>query len=180
MNQKEQLEELLKSLPKRTIQSTLFNIANAYAIAANVSWGAMGQTQNADLSAPALMCQSFSIEILLKFFLANDHIEHSTFEELKSSGIKLRGHKYSELFDQISTNMKNKIAKTYSSLSGKNTDANGFRDALVAQGDDPFVYWRYIYETNLTTHFDNIAFGLVLDALGVTAEQERKITEGIT
>ena len=112
----------------------------------------------------------------LKFFLAVDHPAANTTSELKTAGVKLRCHKYSELFDQLTQTSKDKIASTYTALSGKQTDAAGFRQALIAQGDDPFVYWRYIYETNSLSHFDIQAFNLVTDALGKAAEAERKVT----
>jgi len=120
------------------------------------------------------MCQSFAIELLLKFFLAVDHPAAKTTGELKTIGIRLRCHKYTELFDQLTPISKEKIANAYTALSGKQADAAGFRQALIAQGDDPFVYWRYIYETNSFSHFDIQAFNLVTDALGKAAEAELK------
>jgi hypothetical protein len=120
------------------------------------------------------MCKSFAIELLLKFFLAVDHPAATTTDDLKSAGVKLQCHKYSELFDQLLPATKDKIAKEFTAQSSKQTDAVGFRQALIAQGDDPFVYWRYIYETSGFSHFDNQAFDLVTNALGKAAEAERK------
>ena len=171
---KDQLEQMLVALPKRSLQSTLFNIAHAYARAADASWSTLGATKDADFTAPAIMCKSFAIELLLKFFLAVDHPEATTTDELKSAGVKLRCHKYSELFDQLLPATKDKIANEFTAQSGKHTDAAGFRQALIAQGDDPFVYWRYVYETSVFSHFDNLAFNLVTDTLGKAAETERK------
>ena len=170
---RQQLENLLETLPKRSLQSTLFNMAHAYAQAADASWSNLGATRNADFAAPAIMCQSFTVELLLKFFLAVDHPAATTTDELKSAGVKLKCHKYSELFDQLSPSTKDKIAVTFSGLCDKQIDVIGFRQALIAQGDDPFVYWRYVYETNSISHFDNQAFNLVIDALGKAAEAER-------
>lgn len=172
---RQQLEQLLEALPKRSLRSTLFNLAHAYARAADTSWNSLGTSKDADFAAPAIMCQSFAIELLLKFFLALDHPLAETIDELKVAGVKLRCHKYSELFDQLTSTTKDRIANVYATLSGKQTDATGFRHALIAQGGDPFVYWRYVYE-NATgfSHFDRQAFGLVTDALGKAAESERK------
>ena len=174
MTTDKQLERLLAALPKRSLRSTLFNIAHAYARAADAAWSTLGTTKDADFAAPAIMCQSFAIELLLKFFLAVDQPAATTAEELKTAGVKLRCHKYSDLFDQLVPATKDKIANAFTVLSGRHTDAAGFRQALIAQGDDPFVYWRYVYETSGFSHFDRQAFNLVTDALGKAAEAERK------
>lgn len=171
---KQQFEQTLAGLPKRSLQSTLFNIAHAYSRAADLSWSAIATAEDADFAAPAIMCKSFAIELLLKFFLAVDHPTAITADDLKSTGVKLKCHKYSELFDQLLPGTKARIAEELTSQSGKLTDALGFRQALIALGDDPFVYWRYIYETNGYSHFDNQAFDLVTNALGKAAEAVRK------
>lgn len=172
---RQQLEQMLAALPKRSLRSTIFNIAHAYARASDISWSTLGTSKDADFAAPAIMCQSFAIELLLKFFLAVDHPAAKNTSELKTAGVRLWCHKYSELFDQLTQTSKDKIASAYTARSGKQTDAAGFRRALIAQGDDPFVYWRYIYETNSFSHFDIQAFNLVTDALGKAAEAERKV-----
>jgi hypothetical protein len=158
----------------RSLESTLFNLAHAYALAADASRKNGASTGNADLAAPAIMCQSFAIELLLKFFLAIDHPAATTTNELKNAGVKLNCHKYSQLFDQLLPATKEKIAKSFTALSGKKTDTDGFLEALIAQGDEPFVHWRYIYETNDFSHLDLQAFHLITDSLGKAAEAERK------
>lgn len=134
---KQHFERLFADLPKRSLRSALFNSAHAYARAANASWGSLGATSDADFAAPAIMCQSFAIELLLKFFLAIDHPSATTAEELEAAGVKLRCHKYSDLFDQLEPATKNKIAKSFTDISGRQMDAAGFRQTLIAQGDDP-------------------------------------------
>jgi hypothetical protein len=133
---------------------------------------------DADFAAPAIMCQSFAVELLLKFFLATDHPSSPTVKDLTAAGVRLRCHKYSELFDQLLPATKEKIAAAFTALSGKSSTTDGFRAALTAQGDDPFVYWRYVYETGGVSHFDKPAFDLVTDALGKAAESERKAASG--
>lgn len=174
MTDKHQLETLLKTLPKRSLQNTLFNLAHAYARSADASWTNLSATKDSDFAAPAIMCLSFAVELLLKFFLTVDHPTAKTIEELKRTGVKLKCHKYSELYDQLLPDTQDKIAETYSNLSGNRTDASGFRQALIAQGDDPFVYWRYVYETDAISHFDIQAFHIITDALGKAAEAHRK------
>ncbi|HEY6896495.1 MAG TPA: hypothetical protein VI279_04480 [Rhodocyclaceae bacterium] len=173
------IEQLLAAQPARPLRSTLFNFAHAYVRSADNAWATLESTNDADFIAPAIMCQSFAVELLLKFFLAIDHPTARTIDDLKNAGAKLKCHKYSELYDQLTLPTKNKIADAYSTLSGKPTNAMAFRQALIAQGDDPFVYWRYIYESNGFSHFDRIAFNLVTDALGKAAEAERKASPSV-
>jgi hypothetical protein len=171
---KSQIDAILAAQPPRPLRSTLFNIAHAYARAADRSWHEMDAKRDADFAAPSIMCQSFAVELLLKFFIAIDHPAARTIDELKGTGAKLRCHKYSELYDQLTPTTQAKIAQAFSALCGKQTNASEFRQALIAQGDDPFVYWRYIYETSGNSHFDPAAFNLVTDALGKAAEAEQK------
>ena len=168
------IEQLLAAQPARSLRSTLFNIAHAYARAAGNTRGVLESTKDADFAAPAIMCLSFAVELLLKFFIAIDHPTAKTINDLKNASAKLKCHKYSELYDQLTQPTRDKIAGAYSTLSGKPTDSMAFRQALIAQGDDPFVYWRYIYESDAFSHFDLAAFHLVIDALGKAAEAERK------
>lgn len=171
---RQQLGQILAALPKRSLRSTIFNSAHAYARVSDTVWSALRTSKDGDFAAPAIMCQSFAIELLLKFFLTVDHPAAKTTSELKAAGVRLRCHKYSELFDQLTQTSKDKIASAYTDLSGKQVNAVGFRQALIAQGDDPFVYWRYIYETNNFSYFDIKAFNLVTDALGKAAEAEQR------
>ena len=163
------LANIEASLPKRAFQSTLFNLAHAYARISDRSWQTMESERNSDIAGPAIMCQSFAIELLLKFFLAVDHAEAASADDLKKNGIKLNCHKYSELYDQLAVPTQEYIASSYARLSGRATDAAQFRSSLIAQGDDPFVYWRYIYEKPIS-HIDIAAFNLITDALGKAAE----------
>lgn len=175
MPHKKLLEKMLQAAPKRSLRSVLFNLAHAYARAADYSLQAIGAENDADFCAPAIMCQSFAVELLLKFFLAIDHPSASTTNQLKTAGVKLNCHKYSELFDQLQPQTKDKIALAYTAVVHQSASADDFRQALLAQGDDPFVYWRYIYETeDRISHFDLQAFLKILTALGKAAEVERK------
>lgn len=175
MPHKKLLEKMLQATPTRSLRSTLFNIANAYAKIADHSIRAITTEKNADFAAPAIMCQSFAVELLLKFFLAVDHPSTSTTEQLKAAGVKLNCHKYDELFDQLQQQTKDKIASAYENIVDRPASAAEFRQALLTQGDDPFVYWRYIYETqDQVSHFNVQDFLNVLNALGNAAAEERK------
>lgn len=173
---KQELEALLATLPPRSFQSALFNMAHAYAQAADVIYSKGASTGNRDFAGPAIMCQAFAVELLLKFFLATDHPNATGVEDLKAAGVKLNVHKYSQLFDQLSARAQNDLATSFADQTGQKHDPLTFRAALVAQGDDPFVYWRYIYETKAVSHFDRLAFNAVTDALGKAAEAVRKLS----
>lgn len=173
-NLKDQLTQALKQAKPRSLESTLFNMAHAYARASDASWNQLAATSDADFAGPAIMCQSFAVELLLKFFLAVDHPAATTTDDLKTAGVKLKCHRYSELFDQLNVATRAKIAAAYSVVAGAPVDSDGFRAALVEQGDDPFVYWRYVYESAGVSHFDKHRFDMVTDGLGRAAEVHRK------
>lgn len=166
------LDRLLSETPGRSLESTLFNLAHAYARTSDTAWSSIWSSHDADFAAPAIMCQSFAIELLLKFFLAIDHPSAATVADLERAGVKLKRHKYSELFDQLSISSKEKITASFAAVSGQATDAAGFRAALVALGD-PFVFWRYVYEADGIAGLDKPLLDRITDALGKAAESER-------
>lgn len=176
-----QLEQILRASPPRTLRKTVFNLANAYSQAGSVVMAA--SQGNADFAGPLVMCHSFAIELLLKFFIINDQPRGKTFKQLKAGGMKFQspnksgkpgGHGYSDLFEMVSPAVQEKIAKRYCVVSGTETDIAGFSEALVSQGEEPFVKWRYIYEQEAGqfTHLDVAKFSNVLHALGEAAAAE--------
>jgi hypothetical protein len=175
---RQQLAEALKELSKTTkptpLFNTLFTQANFYNQGSQVVLGHGQATNNVGLAAPAILCQSFAIELLLKCFLLLPHQKVQKFGELKALGVDVRGHIYSSLFDRIDRRFQGLIAGEFSKRSGVATDAAAFRGHLVELGDEPFVIWRYVYEKPQDTYLNLELFGLVADALGVTADQEVK------
>jgi hypothetical protein len=153
----------------RAFYSALFNMANAYNQAAELALGSIPKTGNADFAGPAIMCRSFAIELLLKFFIAVQYPDKK-FKELKTAGINLRGHTYSSLFDRIEHTAQQVIADTYSKQSGNSIDVAGFRGLLIALGDEPFVTWRYIYEVDGTSQIDPMLLASVTRTLGLAAQ----------
>lgn len=122
MPHKKLLEKMLQAAPTRSLRSTL-NVAHAYARVANHSMQAIGTERDADFAVPAIMCQSFEVELLLKFFLAINHPSASTTKQLKAAGVKLNCHKYSELFDQLQQQTKDKIALAYTAVIRQSASA---------------------------------------------------------
>lgn len=66
-------EHALAAAKPRALYSALFNMANAYNQAAESALASIASTGNADFAGPAIMCRSFAIELLLKFFIAAKH-----------------------------------------------------------------------------------------------------------
>ena len=170
----QEIEEILAKAGSRSLESTLFNVAHAYARAGELSIQAISSNNDADFAAPAIMCKSFAIELLLKFFIVIAHPTAKTYVDLKALGIGLRGHLYTELFDKIEAGYQRKISDVFSVAASRQIDQHGFRAILVDIGDDPFVQWRYMYEKEGIRHFDPPLFDTVLNALGKAAEFERR------
>lgn len=168
------IDEILSKVGTRSLNSALFNIAHAYARAGDMASYAIFSLEDADFAAPAIMCKSFAIELLLKFFLVIPHPTAQTTADLAAVGVDLRGHKYSELYDRIIPSYQQKVATSFSTITGKATNATEFRTALIALGDDPFVFWRYVYEKTGKSTLDIPLLEQVLLAMGKAAEVERK------
>jgi len=173
----DQLEQMIRALPPRSLRKTVFGLALAYSQTASSAMNGMAESGNADFAGPAIVCQSFAIELLLKFFIINDQPHGETYQQLIERGMTFGGrkrgvHGYSPLFNQLRPATKDKIAKIYSEVSGIQTDAEKFGIALVSNGEEPFIKWRYIYETGSISSFDQTQFSNVLQALGEAASAE--------
>lgn len=168
-----ELEKLLEGVPLRSFGSMLFNVANAYSTAAQDSWRRVSGG-NADFAGPGIMCQAFAIELLLKFFIAVDSGRDVTWNQLKESGVNLRGHTYSSLFDRVSEEGQRRIAESCSSLAGVSVTPTLFRKKLIELGDEPFVGWRYVYENGGVSYINKKLLDQVTDALGLAAQAVRR------
>jgi len=175
---KQDIDKLLSQSEPRLLNSVLFNLAHSYSRVSDMALDAISSTQDADFAAPAIMCKSFSIELLLKFFIIISHPNIQTKTDLDSSKVNLRGHQYSKLYDKIDLIYKTKIAQSFNCISGQQVNEITFKNVLIDIGDDPFVFWRYIYEKDGKDgrfhHLDLVLFNNVLHAMGKAAEAERK------
>ena len=165
-------EEGFKKAKPIPLHRVLFNNAEFYNQGALAALDRLKLTGNAGLAAPVILCQSFAIELLLKFFVIAPHPHIMKHSELEPLGINLRGHAYSRLFDCIDEQYRAAIAETFSGRAGRPTTSDGFRDLLIELGDEPFVSWRYVYELEGNQHLDFELFGQVTDALGISADRE--------
>lgn len=163
----------LATLKPRTVNSALFNLAHAYARAADDAWKRLSASGDADFAGPAIMCQSFAIELLLKFFSVAEHPNaamESTFGRLE---MDLRGHRYTDLFDRLSETTRRRLDAAFSATRLPEMPET-LRGALIALGDDPFVGWRYVYEGRQRGALDKVLLDRVIDTLGKVAEGERR------
>lgn len=177
----DQLEQMLLALPPRSLRKTIFGFALAYSSTATLALNSVHASGNADYCAPAIVCQSFAIELLLKFLIINDHPHGKTFQQLKNDGMTFGGvrgrglHGYTALFDQLSVETKGKLVRAYTDISGINTSQEEFGAALVSSGEEPFVKWRYIYEGTSMSNFHPLKIASVLQALGEVASAELQL-----
>lgn len=118
---------------------------------------------------PAVVCQSFAIELFLKFFLVVDHPSIISKEDLVKHNINFKpkgskGHGYSALWDMIQPHHQTKIA------AKAKVGIRGFRQLLLDIGDDPFVQWRYVHEERDMKMLPLELIKQVTDALGYSAQ----------
>ncbi|HJH27656.1 MAG TPA: hypothetical protein C5S37_13050 [Methanophagales archaeon] len=159
----------------------IFNIANYYNQGSIILSRELQNTGNAGLSAPMILNQSFSMELLLKFFLIVDYDDIFSKADLEKKGINIKGHLYSQLFDKIDNTYKISIAHFYNSNAATQIDYNDFKNLLIELGDNTFVEWRYIFEKESPQNLNSMLFNRLLDSLGKAAEDilKRKKTNGV-
>lgn len=162
-------EETLKNAEPRPFYKVLFGMANTYNQVGQMSFDQITIAKNAEFAGPAIMCQSFAIELLLKFFIATRYPDKS-FKQLRAAGVDLRGHAFSILFDRISDMDKERISASYSKHTKQTCSPHEFRNHLQALGDEPFVTWRYVYEAEGNSHIDPQKLGFVSNSLGLAAQ----------
>lgn len=175
----EQMDKVLASLPPRPLHRVLFNLAECYNRSSEQSLANIQATNNADFAAPAIMCKSFAIELLLKFFIVADYPSAFSKADVDAANVNLRGHSYSSLFDRISASGQADIAKKHSERTGRSVTPADFRAILISLGDDPFVGWRYIYETSTHKHLDAELLSMTIDSLGLAAQDATRRLGGM-
>jgi len=167
-----------QGLKPRALHRTLFKLADCYNQVATLSLDRLVATKDADFAAPAILCRSFAIELLLKFFVVVRFPEAKHYSDLCRLGVDLQGHSYSGLFDRIDEESRELIATTYSQHSGQVTTAAEFRGLLIAIGDKPFLEWRYVYESRENRHLNPVLLAALVDSLGLAAQSEvRRLNE---
>jgi hypothetical protein len=163
------IAELTKESPKPLMQ-VLFSFARQYFEAYETLSMTMSKNGNADLSAPLIMTLSFSIELLLKALIVNDHRSIFTINDLEKAGKKITGHDYIQLFSRIESSVKSKIDEIYINLYGEKIEEGQFATILESAGEMPFVHWRYVYENTGISQINIAQLDKIAHTLGRTAE----------
>jgi hypothetical protein len=104
------IDQALKEVKPRGLHKTLFNMADCYSQTAKLAMSQGFATKNVDFAGPAIMCKSFAIELLLKFFIAAQHPGARSVAEIEDAGETLKGHDFAVLFRRIATIHQAQIA----------------------------------------------------------------------
>ena len=124
----------------------IFHIAYAYNQSSQLINDFSAKQKNAAFMFPSIVCQSFAIELSLKFFLVIDHPEICNRKDFEKFDLKLNKHGFSELWDLINVNYQNEIVRHHTNCIGNESSACRFKKLLEDIGSDSFVRWRYIHE----------------------------------
>jgi hypothetical protein len=173
------IDQALAGATPRQLHRVLFYLADCYNQSSEQAFASIQSNRNAYFAAPAIMCKSFAIELLLKFFIVTDYPASFSKADFDAANIDLRGHSFSNLFDRISPSGQARIASKYSERTGVTVTPASFRAALVAVGDDPFMSWRYIYESTNERHIDAQLLAQVVDSLGLAAQDATRRIGGL-
>lgn len=165
------LDEALATSTPRDALIAMLNVADSYNQAAQLSLNHIEITSNADFLAPALMCRSFAIELLLKLLISAEDASAGMMSagDLKNKNLPPRGHQYSVLFDGLNKDTKKMVAKHFEKVSGEQTSDHRFRELLKSTGDNPFVEWRYAHEIIAPKFLNLDLLTKLCDALGLSA-----------
>ncbi len=163
------MDEAFKNSTPRPVYQSIFNMADRYNQTAEMALARITLSQDADFVAPAIMCRSFAIELLLKFFLVFEHPNIRDTSELKGK-VDLYGHPYSILFGRINAEHQAKIARKFSEIAELTTSPEEFKKHLISLGDKPFVDFRYVYEGGGNKYLNLELLSKISNALGLAAQ----------
>lgn len=124
------------------IYVNVFHIACSYNESAKLVKSQFDETGNAAFLFPSIVCQSFAIELFLKFFIFLDAEKNETASELP----KRMGHDFSRLWDRVSKEYQELISIHYSNAPKPPNVTGGFKESLSLIGNDSFEKRRYVYE----------------------------------
>lgn len=124
------------------IYINVFHIACSYNASAKLIKDQFDKTDNISFLFPSIVCQSFAIELFLKFFIFIDAHNNKTVSTLP----KRMGHDFSKLWERIPSEYKTLISTHYSNAPKPATLIGGFKESLNIIGNDSFEKWRYAHE----------------------------------
>jgi len=149
----------------------LYAIATAYAHSGLLLSDHGKQTGHVEFTFPAIVCTSLAIELFMKFFLMLDKADQEDPVRKHDTG-----HSLTKLWDKIKPEYKSVIAGMFGHsggtpfLNATERRIELFAERLKGIGDEPFIHWRYIYESDATSVMSHAAVAEVLNALRNAAE----------
>jgi hypothetical protein len=156
MSAPDSVRQLVENIDANTEKKPLY--LNIFTFASHYSQGASflesNVLKNGALIPSYVLCSSFCVELLLKCLLLIRHDDVFTRAEAFKKNIKLDGHSYSQLFEQIDSEIQEKILLTYKKLFSESITKQGYANLLKKFGDKGFIEWRYVYESKEFKTFD--------------------------
>lgn len=150
---------------------TLYAIATAYAHSGQLLNEHAERTEQIAFTFPAMVCSSFAVELLLKFFLTLGNADNPT-----SPQDDRKGHYLSKLWERVKPIHQDLIASMFRNpqhtpiAAGLDTRKTLLLQALDGIGAQPFVEWRYAHEIKEPKMMSQGSVAEVLDAFGYAAE----------
>lgn len=150
--------------------ASLYAIATAYAHSGLMLNKHADKSNEITFTFPAMVCSSFAVELLLKFFLTLDNADNPALPQDDR-----KGHYLQKLWDRIKPDNQDLIASMFRNpthapiTAGLATRKALFLQALTGIGKQPFVEWRYAYEIEQPMLMSHGALAEVLDAIGFAA-----------
>lgn len=160
---------------KKPLYRRIFNNARHYSDGAAFLYeNVFNGKKNAAYIAPGVLCATFCIELLLKCLVLIRHDDVFTKADVKRKNIELDKHKYSEIFEKIDPDIQEKIVQTFNDYFGESIAKQDYIELLKKLGDNSFVEWRYVYETDQEKHLDIKLQNKITDSLGKCIESVLK------
>ena len=157
---------------KTPMYETMYSMACVYAHSSKLINSQVENKEGIGFISPSALCQTFSIELFLKFYLVIDYPEIYCKDDFLKHEVNIRGHAYCALWDAIEVKYRKKVVSHFRGLHGEVVDEQKFREILLLElGDDPFVKWRYIHEEKGVNFLNIPLFAKVNDALGFSAQE---------
>lgn len=145
---------------------TLYSMACAYAHSGNLIEEHTYKQKLIEYIFPSIVCNTFAIELFLKFYLVVD-----TPKAISRKDIDIKGHHYSNLWDKIQLHYQTDIVKHYNAINNTQYAEKIFHQLLIDIGDTPFTKWRYVHEfEDFMTVLEIEKIKKILNALGESAQ----------
>lgn len=149
----------------------MFNNARFYSEGAALLYeNIFSGKKSANYSAPAMLCSTFCIELLLKCLVLIQHDDVYSRQDVLNKGIKIDDHSYSRIFSKINPIIQDKVIESYNSLFSSKISKEQYCESLAALGDNGFIEWRYVHENINGKNLDVQLQNKITDSLGKAIE----------